>query len=173
MNMFHCLRVGVAGIIFGSAMRYHKVPFREIALLAIIIGVLLLDGCAALPMPLQPNDPSYNSNMAEGTFIVLAAIDTVQTMHISKGGSCDHEADPAAAFLYGSKYPKPGRVLLTNLVMITAHTMVTSWLDDEVAKHAHDDSEGLWFSGRFVWHAISIGAEAGSVVNNYRIGCRL
>lgn len=133
---------------------------------------LFLGGCAALPMPLQPQTQE-NSNYAEGAFIVLAAADTAQTMHIRRGTSCDHEADPIAAALYGSKYPKPGRVLLTNLALITVHTMVTSWLDDKVAEHAHDDSAGPWYVGRFGWHGLSLLLEGSAVINNRSRGCAL
>lgn len=134
--------------------------------------VLFLAGCAALPIPLQP-ETENNSNYAEGSFLVLATVDTLQTMHIRRGSNCDHEADPLAAALYGSKYPKPGRVLLTNLALITVHTMVTSWLDDKVAEHTHDENAGLWYSGRIVWHGVSLFAEAASVINNRQVGCRL
>jgi hypothetical protein len=123
-------------------------------------------------MPLQP-ETENNSNMAEGAFLVLASVDTVQTMHIRKGTSCDHEADPIAAALYGSKYPKPGRVLLTNLALMTVHTMVASWLDDKVEQHKADDSAGLWYVGRIGFHAVSIVAEGSAVASNASRGCRL
>lgn len=142
-------------------------------LLILLIVIATLPGCAALPMPLQPVNQQYNSDIAEGGFIVLAAVDTAQTMHIRKGTSCDHEADPIAAALYGSKYPKPGRVLLTNIALITVHTMVTSWLDDKVAEHAHDDTAGPWYIGRVVWHGASLLAEGVAVVNNRSRGCAL
>jgi hypothetical protein len=144
-------------------------------MLLILLIAVLASGCAALPMPLQPANQQYNSNMAEGGFIVLAAIDTAQSMHIRKGTSCDHEADPIAAALYGSKYPKPGRVLLTNIALITVHTMVTSWLDDKVAEHnaLHDSSVGPWYVGRIVWHGASLLAEGSAVINNKSRGCAL
>lgn len=135
--------------------------------------VAFLSGCAALPMPLQPVNEQYNSNYAEGGFLVLATVDTLQTMHIRQGTSCDHEADPVAAALYGSRYPKPGRVLLTNLALITVHTMVTSWLDDKVAEHAHDDSAGPWYVGRIAWHGVSLFVEGAAVVSNHSRGCAL
>lgn len=148
--------------------------WRPMWLTLLSIGVLVMfAGCAALPMPLQPQNEQYNSNYAEGGFIVLAAIDTAQTMHIRRGTSCDHEANPIAAALYGSKYPKPGRVLITNLALITVHTMVTSWLDDKVAEHAHDDHAGLWYVGRIGWHGLSLFAEGSAVINNRARGCAL
>ncbi len=131
-----------------------------------------LVGCAALPMPLQPQTDN-SSNMAEGGFIVLAAMDTLQTMHIRPGTRCDHEADPIAAALYGSKYPKPGRVLLTNLALITVHTMVASWLDDKVAQHAKDDSAGVWYVSRVGFHTVSLVMEGAAVINNRNRGCAL
>ena len=140
-----------------------------LALVAFILG-----GCAALPMPLQPQADS-NSNMAEGAFIVLAGVDTAQTMHIRQGTSCDHEANPVAAALYGSKYPKPGRVLLTNLALITVHTMIASWLDDKVDQHAKldDGSVGPWYVGRIAFHTVSLAVEASAVINNRSRGCAL
>lgn len=137
-------------------------------------ALLFLCGCSALPMPLQP-ETQNNSNYAEGAFIVLAAVDTAQTMHIRKGTSCDHEADPIAVALYGSRYPKPGRVLLTNLALITVHTTVTSWLDDKVVEHAqaNDDSVGPWYVGRVVWHGASLLVESSAVINNRARGCAL
>jgi hypothetical protein len=144
-------------------------------MLLILLIAVLASGCAALPMPLQPANQQYNSNMAEGGFLVLASVDTLQTMHIRRGESCDHEADPIAAAIYGSKYPKPGRVLLTNLALMTVHTMVTSWLDDKVAAHdtANDGSVGPWYVGRVVWHGVSLLAAGASVTNNRQRGCAL
>lgn len=141
----------------------------------ILLAVVCLQGCAALPMPLQPVNEQYNSNMAEGGFLVLATVDTLQTSHIRQGTSCDHEADPFAVAIYGTKYPKPARVILTNLAMMTVHTMVTSWLDDEVAKHdqANDGSVGPWYVGRVVWHGASLLVEGAAVINNRSRGCAL
>lgn len=143
-------------------------------LVMLILAMNAITGCAALPMPLQPQTEN-NSNMAEGAFLVLATVDTVQTMHIRRGTSCDHEADPIAAALYGGKYPKPGRVLITNLALMTVHTMVASWLDDRVAeaKARGDDSVGPWYVGRVIFHAASIAAEGAAVANNASRGCRL
>lgn len=140
-------------------------------IVTLLLALTALTGCAALPMPLQPQTEN-SSNMAEGTFIVLAAVDTVQTMHIRQGTSCDHEADPVAAALYGSKYPKPGRVLVTNLALITVHTMLASWLDDKVEQHKVDDSAGPWYVGRIAFHTLSIVAEGSSVISNHTRGCR-
>ena len=143
-------------------------------MLALSLVLFTAVGCAALPMPLQPQADT-NSNYAEGAFIVLAAVDTAQTMHIRQGTSCDHEADPIAAALYGSKYPKPGRVLLTNLALITVHTMVASWLDEKVDQHmkADDGSVGPWYVGRVAFHTVSLALEASAVINNRSRGCAL
>jgi uncharacterized protein YceK len=146
--------------------------WKSVLLMLASAVLLAIGGCAALPMPLQPQTDN-NSNYAEGAFIVLAAVDTAQTMHIRKGTSCDHEADPLAAALYGSEYPKPGRVLLTNLALITVHTMVASWLDDKVEQHHQDDSAGLWYTGRIGFHAVSLVLEGSAVVNNHSRGCAL
>lgn len=138
-----------------------------------LAGALLLlglSGCAALPVPLQPQAQD-NSNAAEGAWLVLASADTLQTMHIRQGTSCDHEADPVAAWVYGSERPRPGRVLVTNLALMTVHTMVTSWLDDKVA--AGGANVGGWYTFRVAWHVISIAGTGASVVNNRARGCAL
>lgn len=162
----------IAGIFCALVHSHVRPAFSAVLLMAIVAFGLC--GCAALPMPLQPQADS-NSNYAEGAFIVLAAADTAQTMHIRQGTSCDHEADPLAAALYGSKYPKPGRVLLTNLALITVHTMVASWLDDKVDQHIKldDGSAGPWYVGRVAFHAVSLAVEASSVINNHSRGCAL
>jgi hypothetical protein len=147
-----------------------RVRWRFVVGLFLAIVTFNLLGCAALPMPLQPR-AQENSNAAEGAFLVLASIDTAQTMHIRQGTSCDHEADPIAAHLYGTQYPKPGRVLATNLALMLVHTMVTSWLDDKVAEGGPD--VGLWYSSRVAWHVVSIVGEGAAVINNKAQGCAL
>lgn len=136
-----------------------------------------------LPIPFQPANEQYNSNMAEGAWLVADGADTVQTMHLKEVRNvpantrvtCNREADPLAAKLYGSQYPSPSRVLITNILLATAHTMVTSWLDDEVAKHDQldDGSVGPWYVGRVAWHAVSLAYTVGSVLNNMKQGCDL
>lgn len=168
------LAICCIGMVFAFAAQWRA---RGGFIIALCLSVILLDlaGCAMLPMPLQPANEQYNSDMAEGAFIVLAAVDTAQTMHIKQGTSCDHEADPIAAAIYGSPHPKPVRVLLTNIALITVHTMVTSWLDDKVAEHdqLNDGSVGPWYVGRVVWHGASLLAEGSSVINNKVRGCSL
>ena len=154
---------------------------KAIIALALIVCAVFLGGCATLPMPLQPQNEQYNSNMAEGAWLVLDAIDTAQTMHLKRDRNptavvtCNREADPLAVKIYGTQYPSPSRVLLTNIALATVHTMVTSWLDDEVAKHdqANDGSVGPWYVGRIAWHTVSIAFSLRSVINNKREGCAL
>lgn len=149
-----------------------------VGMLIACILCLFFGGCAMLPMPFQPVSQE-NSNYAEGGFLVLATVDTVQTMHLKPGTACAYEADPLARALYRSRTPPPGRVLVTNLVMITAHTMVASWLDDKVAaesaQYEKDDTYGVgpWMAARFVFHVVSLGAETSAVLNNYNHGCKL
>lgn len=153
-------------------------PTRVWELTAVLVTVLALlvmtalSGCAALPMPLQP-ETENTSNLAEGGFLVLTTVDTVQTMHIRQGTSCDHEADPIAAAIYGGQHPKPGRVLVTNLALMTVHTMVASYLDDKVAQHATDGSAGPWYVGRLLFHTVSLIAEGSAVASNAAHGCKL
>lgn len=170
--------IAIVACIFGAATRrYVRLRF-QFALMATIILVLLA-GCAALPMPLQPHNDQYNSDAAEGAFIALAAVDTAQTMHLKSGTSCGYEADPVAAAIYGGRNPSPGRVLVTNLALITVHTMVASWLDDKVAAESakNDANEpnnlGPWYVGRVAFHTISLVAEGAAVANNFHKGCKL
>lgn len=138
---------------------------RAVALFMLLILLICVacSACSALPIPMQPVNQQYNSNYAEGAFIVLASVDTAQTMH-----QCDHGSDPFAV-LYGPRYPKPARVLLTNIALVTVHTMITSWLDDEVAEHGN----GPWYVGRVVWHGASLLAAGSAVANNRARGCAL
>lgn len=143
-----------------------------------LIGALCVSGCAVMPIPLSPENEQSNSNTAEGAWLVLASVDTYQTMHIRAGTSCDH-ADTIAAALYGSPHPSPGRVLGTNVALMLGHTMVTSWLDDEVARHEMDDEAhpelpatvGPWYASRIAWHAVSVLVTGTSVIRNKQLGC--
>lgn len=139
------------------------------------VWCFILTGCAALPMPLQPQAEQYNSNQAEGAWLVLDGVDTLYTMHMRKGTECDHEGDPLAAHIYRSQNPPAARVLGINLLLALGHTMVTSWLDDEVAKHdkADDGSVGPWYVGRIVWHTASILYSGIGAYEGHSHGCSL
>lgn len=146
-------------------------------LVCIIACAVLLVGCAALPQFMQPTDAT--SQEAEGTWLVLDTIDTLQTVQIAKNPSCFHEADGIADRLYGGSHPSVGRVLAINIPLMLAHTAVASWLDDEVNAHlAADaatpglDSVGPWYVGRLVFHTVSIGASSYAVLNNFSHGIR-
>lgn len=169
--------IAIVACIFGAATReYARLRF-QLALMAAII-LALLTGCAALPMPFQPHTQE-DSNYAEGTFLALATIDTMQTVQIAKHPKCYYESDPLARALYGTKHPSVGKVIGINVLMITAHTMVASWLDDKVAaESARYDAEdkygaGPWMMARFVFHVVSIGGEASATLNNWNRGIRL
>lgn len=170
------LGVGVICLLFGG----WRDGWRSASAMFCAAVMLFIAGCAALPMPLQPkNTLGFDSSTAEGAFIVLAAADTAQTMHLKSGTNCGYEADPFAAALYGTTHPSPGRVLGINILMITAHTMVASWLDDRVAAESakndanEPNSLGPWYVGRVAFHAVSLMAEGAAVANNVRHGCKL
>jgi hypothetical protein len=160
-------------------VRLARVPFRLAFWAALILLTVTLAGCAALPIPFQPQNEQYNSNMAEGAWLVLDGVDTLQTMHLKRERNpttyvtYDREADPIAVRFYGSEYPSKNRVLLTNLALATVHTMVTSWLDDKVAQHATDDDAGPWYVTRVAWHTVSIAYSFASVMNNVKQKCPL
>lgn len=171
----------VGALLTAQFVKLASWPYRVAFVLACVLGLICLPGCAMLPIPFQPANEQYNSNMAEGAWLVLDGVDTAQTMHLKEirnpqtRVTCNHEADPIAARIYGTQYPSPSRVLLTNIALATAHTMVTSWLDDKVAEHdkLDDGSVGPWYVGRIAWHAVSILYSFGSVMNNVKQGCDL
>jgi len=171
--MMKLVVITIASLLYSFTKPYTRLQFRTGLVLAMFVFALC--GCAALPMPMQPVNEQYNSNEAEGTWLVLDAVDTAYTMHLKKGTECDHEGDPIAAHIYGSTRPPPGRVLSINLVLALGHTMVTSWLDDKVAEHDQKDdgSAGVWYVGRIVWHALSLGYTGEGVYEGHSHGCSL
>lgn len=182
--LYHIIAIflGLVGAVtLWSFIKLARWPFRIAFILTLVVVMVSLQGCAMLPVPLQPKNEQYNSNMAEGAWLVLDGIDTAQTMHLKRVRdpqtviTCNREADPLAAKVYGTQYPSPSRVLLTNIALATVHTMVTSWLDDEVAKHdqANDGSVGPWYVGRIIWHTASIAFSLHAVINNHNQGCSL
>lgn len=162
---------GLFGIAAGCTLVCVVFLGRDSLKVAVIfIGLAImaaLGGCAALPMPFQPVAQD-NSNKAEGAWLVLDAVDTLQTVQIAKHHNCFRESDPLAAWIYGSKYPNAGRVVLTNIVLATAHTMVTSWLDDKVAT----GSIG-WYRARVAWHTGSLLYSGVAVAHNMQQGLGL
>lgn len=135
----------------------------RICLLAILVA---LSGCAALPTFMQPK--TEETSEAEGAWLGLDTLDTLQTVQIAKHPKCWREADPLAAAIYGTDHPSVGKVIGVNLVLMAAHTMVASWLDEEVAKHdrLNDGNVGPWYVGRFVFHAVSLVGTGLSVAEN-------
>ena len=139
---------------------------RNISLFAALS--VLMTGCAAFPS-FPTNE---GSRVAETTWLALDAIDTAQTMQFVKKPACYHEADPFAARIYGSADPPAARVLAVNAVLALVHPTVSRWFDDhaEAAYEADDDTVGLWYVGRGLWHLISIAASAKSVATNFGHG---
>lgn len=147
-------------------MKSHRMFLLSFLAVAIIAW---LSGCAMLPTVLQPGVNQENSSVAaEGTWLVLDAIDTAQTMQFVQHPKCFHEADGVARFMYGGSNPDPSRVLLTNIALAIAHTYITSWLDDKVAEGG--DNAGVWYTTRVAWHVVSIVGTGAAVVNNFSRG---
>ncbi|MGH7168700.1 MAG: hypothetical protein ACRELG_00285, partial [Gemmataceae bacterium] len=105
----------------------------------------------------------------------LDAVDTVQTAHLERGTSCDHEGDPVAARLYGGIDPPAGRVYAINAVLAVVHASVSSWLDDKVAEHeaADDGTAGPWYVGRIVWYVASFAYSGVGVAKGREQDCSL
>jgi hypothetical protein len=113
------------------------------------------------------------SMYAEGAWLVLDGIDTAQTMRIAREPNRFQENDPIAAALYGGKHPNQYRVLGINVALAFAHTLVTSWLDDEVSQREISDPHGTlgaWYCARVAWHVVSILGSGSAVIHNYSIG---
>lgn len=155
------------------------------AVLAALL-MLMLGGCAALPMPFQPaNTQGFDSSPVEGSWVTVDALDTLQTRHLrevrdpQERVTCNHEGDPVARVLYGGEYPNPNRVLITNILLATVHTMVASWLDDKIAAESAKNDAGAnnnlgpWYVGRVAFHVASLAYSAGSVINNLKQKCGL
>lgn len=149
----------------------------------IAVAALLESGCAILPMSMQPKDP--DARHAEAVWDVLDTVDTYTTQHFLKKPTWTvtgptgtttfqcQEADPLAKVIYGGAHPAPARVIGTNLLLMGAHSYVSRWFDDEYDKSvaADDGDVGVWWTGRFLWHALSIGGSAWAVTNNLSGPC--
>lgn len=164
--------VVTAATLFAIATTGHVRPKFTMGLFVTIV-LLCMSGCAVLPNVLQPGaNQEHSSTAAEGTWLVLDAIDTAQTMQFVQHPVCFHEADGMARKIYGGSNPDPSRVLLTNIALAIAHTYITSWLDDKVAEaEALDpDNLGPWYVTRVAWHVVSIVGTGAAVANNFSRG---
>lgn len=140
------------------------------AVLALLL-LLQLTGCASMePGRMFPREQS--SRVAESVWLGLHTVDTMQTVQIARNPQCFWEDNKVAAAIYGTKHPDDDRVMLTNVLLGFVHSRVSRWFDDGVDRSfsAEDGNEGLWYVGRIAWHAVSIGASAAAVSNNYRRG---
>lgn len=160
----------IAAAMVLCAFFYH-VRLRFSLLFAAAIVLFTVCGCAALPMPMQPAAEQQLSNQAEGAWLVLDAVDTLQTMRMNKNGC--QESDPMAVKVYGTNTPSPGHVLAINTLIAIGHTAVSAWLDEEYAKHANDKSAWAWLTGRTVWAATALAYSAQAVHQNQTDGCGL
>lgn len=142
------------------------VRYRYIGALVLALVLLACSGCANT----FPRD--HGSRVAEKTWLVLHAVDTAQTVQIARHPQCFREANPAAAFVYGSDQPKAQRVLLTNLALGLVHTRVSRWFDDgyERARLRENGTPGPWAVGRIMWHTVSIVGTGAAVANNFSQG---
>lgn len=136
-------------------------PLRSLVPLAAPVA-LFLSGCAIFPT-------DTGSRAAETTWQVLDAIDTAQTAQMVRHPACFHEADPIARAIYGGGNPSSGKVVALNLLLMPLHARVSRWFDDRAAQAYADDSDsvGLWYTGRFAWHALSLAWTGSSVARNY------
>jgi hypothetical protein len=138
---------------------------RLLLLLAIILALAFLlgvglSGCAT------GATGEAESTRAEGGFLVLDLVQTAQDVQIAHNPCCYREPAPFGA-IDGGTHPKSLAVIGVGLGLGLAHTLVTSWLDDEVAEHG---SNGPWLTTRIVWHAVSLFGETYIVAKNYSDG---
>lgn len=147
------------------------VRFRFILALVLALVLLALTGCATVP-PSGVFPREQGSRAAESTWLALHAVDTLQTVQIAKHPECFRESNPIAAGVYGTDHPSAGRVAVTNVALAFVHSVVSRWLDDNVAESeaTHDGNVGGWYVGRIVWHGLSIGGTGGAVAGNFSLG---
>src|SRR5271170_3007539 len=99
----------IGALITAQFVKLARWPFRVAFTLVCVLGYFFLPGCAMLPIPFQPANDQYNSNMAEGAWLVIDGVDTAQTMHLKEirnpttRVTCNHEGDPFAVKVYGSQ----------------------------------------------------------------------
>jgi hypothetical protein len=144
---------------------------RFVVALFLALVLFGLCGCASIaPIGMFPRE--QGTRAAEGVWLSLHTVDTLQTVQIARNPQCFYEADPLAVGIYGSQHPNESRVLLTNVVLGAIHPVVSRWFDEHVEQSYNDDTEtaNLWAMGRIGWHAISIIGTGVSVANNFRRG---
>jgi hypothetical protein len=132
----------------------------------ILVALLALSctGCA-LVAPYE-NDAVRNT---EYTWVGLHAIDTAQTVTIARSPTCLREANPAAAWIYGSDHPSASRVVLTNVALGYAHYRIGGWIDSRTERAAldpDDDSYNGWYLFRAAWHGFAIFGSGYAVLHN-------
>lgn len=128
---------------------------------ALLLAVLILTGCAG------PRFATTAARDAEAAWLGLHALDTLQTMQIARYPACLHESNPLAAALYGSKHPSTERVVITNVLLGTAHVYASAWLDRQAEARG-----GPWRAARFGAQVLSIGGTGLAVGNNFARGVK-
>lgn len=132
-------------------MNEHSLPKILIAsALGLILVMLLtmgLSGCAT----------QQSSNEAEGAWLVEEVAATAQDVQIAKHPCCYSEP-------LGASHPSDGVVVLEHGALMIAHTLLTSWMDDEVARHPDSDA---WLITRFSWGALSLLGTGWEIGRNY------
>lgn len=171
-GQYDALRV-MLGILFAleAVRNVLKGANRKACYWIALLVLIALSGCTtAKPPDVFPWE--HGSRVAEGTWIALHTIDTLQTVQIAKHPQCYREANPIAAAIYGTDHPSASRVAITNVALMFVHSGVSRWFDDGVerARARGDDSVGPWYVGRIAWHAVSILGTGSAVANNFNIG---
>jgi len=133
----------------------------------ILAACAALGGCDALRL-VAPYESDTMRN-TERVWLGMHAIDTAQTVTIARSPMCLREANPAAAWLYGSDHPDAGRVIATNVILGYAHYRIGGWIDkrtEQAGSDPDDDSYSGWYLFRAAWHGFALLGTGYAVLHN-------
>jgi len=121
--------------------------------IAAALALLALAGCSLTP-----------SQRAETVFQVVNGIDFAQTLNSARG-NCFREGNPITRSVIG-EHPSEAGVTVYGAAQGAAHYAISAWLDREV----DSTDSAAWWRSRLLWHVLTIGWAAHSVIRNERVG---
>jgi len=126
-----------------------------------LTAALALTGCAEFA-------PAFNppSALAEGAFQALEIVDYSQATDIARRPDCLHEDGLAEPFI--GREPTQAKVSTYFALSMTGHYLVSNWL----AREADATGAEGWYALLGMWQVGSIGLEAVTVANNFKLGAK-
>ena len=116
----------------------------------LVFAVVCLSGCSEWSREMRVEESAYQ---------VLSAVDTIQTVQVTRRPDCYQESDPVTNFVIGN-HPRAGAVIAWGVARAGLHAFVTDWMQREDA--------APW--AKRTWQALTIGYEARDVGQNWSIG---